>query len=96
MTTPTRDRTPDQIRADLEAEREQLAEAVEHLRDSIGSAADIGGKLKEKLPVAAAGAATVGFVLAGGIGATMRYFSRRGRESKERARIGRFSIRDRG
>jgi hypothetical protein len=33
-----------------------------------------------KLPALAAGAASVGFVLAGGIGATMRYFARRGRE----------------
>ena len=96
MTTPTNNRTPEQIRRDLEAEREQLADAVEHLRDSIGSAANVGGKLKAKLPAAAAGAASLGFVLAGGVGATMRYFSRRGRESKERARIGRFSIRDRG
>lgn len=96
MSSPTRDRTPEQIRADLEQEREQLAEAVDHLRASIGSAANVTGKLKAKLPIAAAGAATLGFVLAGGIGATMRYAARRGREGKERARIGRFSIRDRG
>jgi hypothetical protein len=33
-------------------------------------------------------------VLAGGIGATLRYFARRGREGHERARVGRFSLRD--
>jgi hypothetical protein len=73
-------RTKEDIRRDIEREREQLAGAVEHLRGSLGEAADIGGKLKSKLPVVAAGAASVGFVLAGGIGATMRYFARRGRD----------------
>jgi hypothetical protein len=73
-------RTQEDIRRDIEREREQLGGAVEHLRGSLGEAADIGGKLKSKLPVVAAGAASVGFVLAGGIGATMRYFARRGRD----------------
>jgi hypothetical protein len=73
-------RTKEDIRRDIEREREQLAGAVEHLRGSLGEAADISGKLKSKLPAAAAGAASVGFVLAGGIGATMRYFARRSRD----------------
>ncbi|HZQ82492.1 MAG TPA: DUF3618 domain-containing protein [Gaiellaceae bacterium] len=73
-------RTPDQIRADIAAEREQLADAVEHLRDSLGDATNVAGKLKAKLPLVAAGAASAGFVLAGGVGATMRYFARRSRE----------------
>jgi hypothetical protein len=73
-------RTEEQVRGDIEREREQLAGAVEHLRGSLGDATDISGKLRAKLPVAAAGAASVGFVLAGGIGATMRYFARRGRD----------------
>ena len=34
-------------------------------------------------------------LLAGGIGATMRYFARRGRESDEKLRVGRWSIRNR-
>jgi len=75
-------RTESQVQSDLAAEREQLAGAVEHLRESLGEATDISGKLKAKLPVAAAGAASVGFVFAGGIGATMRYFARRGRERR--------------
>lgn len=73
-------RTEEQVRRDIEREREELAGAVEHLRGSLGEAADISGKLKSKLPVVAAGAASVGFVLAGGVGATMRYFARRGRD----------------
>jgi hypothetical protein len=85
-------RTPEQIRKELDAEREELAGAVEHLREELGEVADIGGKLKSKLPVVAAGAASVGFVLAGGVGATMRYFARRGREGDEKLRVGRWSI----
>jgi len=88
-------RTPEQIRTELSAERDQLAGAVEQLRGELGEATDITGKLQAKLPLAAAGAASVGFVLAGGIGATMRYFARRGRERDEMLRIGRWSIFDR-
>ena len=43
----------------------------------------------------AAGGLGVGFVLAGGIGATMRCFARRGRESRTKFRFGRWSIGDR-
>jgi hypothetical protein len=69
-------RTPDEIRRDLQLEREHLAGAVENLRGELGLAA----KLKAKLPLVAAGAASAGFVFGGGIGATMRYFARRSRE----------------
>jgi hypothetical protein len=55
---------------------------VEELRGSLGRATDITGKLKAKLPLAAGAAASAGFVLAGGVGATMRYFARRGRERR--------------
>ena len=51
-------RTTAQVRSDLEAEREQLAGAVEHLREELGEAADISGKLKSKLPIVAAAAAS--------------------------------------
>jgi hypothetical protein len=73
-------RTPAQVRSEIERERERLAGAVEDLRGSLGEATDITGKLKSKLPLVAGGAASIGFVLAGGVGATMRYFARRGRE----------------
>ncbi len=88
-------RTPEQIRDELAAERAQLAGAVEHLRGELGSAANISGKLKSKLPVVAGAATAVGFVFAGGVGATMRYFARRGREGDEKVRLGRWSIFDR-
>ena len=65
-------RTQAQIQSELEAEREQLADAVEQLRGSFD--------LRPKLAALAGGAASVGFVLSRGIGATMKYFARRSRE----------------
>ena len=66
----------EEIRGQIEAEREQLAGAVEHLRGELGEATN----LRAKLPMLAGGAAAAGFVLAGGVGATMRYLARRSRE----------------
>ena len=51
--------------------------------------------LKGKLPAATAAAFGVGFVVAGGIGATMRLVMRRGREGKTKAKFGPFSLVDR-
>lgn len=79
-TTSLNGRTPDTIRREIESEREQLAQAVEELREGLGEATDIAGKLRAKLPAVAAGALGAGFFLAGGIGATMRLLARRGRE----------------
>ncbi len=92
----TDNRTPEQVRREIEAEREQLAQAVESLRSGIEDATDVAAKLRAKLPVAAAGALGAGFFLAGGIGATMRLLARRGREGHTEAQIGRFRIVDRG
>jgi hypothetical protein len=88
-------RTLEQVRSDIESEREQLAGAAEQLRESIGEATDISGKLRSNLPAAAAGALGLGFVLAGGVGATARLIFRRGREGETRAKLGRFRIVDR-
>jgi hypothetical protein len=88
-------RTPEQVRQELETERERLATAVDVLRAEVKDATDVRSKLKANLPAAAAGAAGIGFLLAGGIGATMRLIARRGREGKEKARFGRFSFVDR-
>ena len=75
-------RTPDAVRRDVEVERERLVSAVDDLREEIGRATDVKGKLRARLPAAAAGAAGTGFVLAGGIGATMRFLARRSRERR--------------
>jgi hypothetical protein len=89
-------RTIEQVQSDIAAERDELAHAVEHLRGSIGEATNVTTKIARRLPVIAVGVAAAGFVVAGGIGSTMRYFARRGREGQERARVGRFRLLDRG
>ena len=88
-------RTVDQVRNDIELEREQLAGAADSLRDEISEATDITGKLRANLPVVAVGALGVGFLLAGGVGATARLIFRRGREGETKAKLGRFRIVDR-
>jgi hypothetical protein len=88
-------RTTEQVRVDIENERERLATAVEDLRAGIDDATNISAKLEGKLPLAAAAAVGAGFVLAGGIGATMRLLMRRGREGRTKARFGPLSLVDR-
>jgi hypothetical protein len=88
-------RTEQQVRRDIEAERDQLADAVEDLRGGLAEVTDIGGKLRAKLPVVAVGALGAGFVLTGGIGATMRLLARRSREGTTKAKLGPFSLVDR-
>jgi hypothetical protein len=88
-------RTEAQVRRDIGAERDQLAGAVEDLRGGLAEVTDIGARLRAKLPVVAVGALGAGFVLAGGIGATMRLLARRSREGTTKAKIGPFSLVDR-
>jgi uncharacterized protein DUF3618 len=92
---PPSTRGPEQVRRDIEAHREELAGAVDALKRDIGEATNIGGKLRANLPAVAGAAAAAGFLLTGGIGATMRLLARRGREGREKARVGRFSLVDR-
>ena len=88
-------RTADDIRREIEAERTQLAQAAEDLRRRIGEATNLSAKLEPNLPVVAAAALGAGFVLAGGIGATARLIFRRRREGYEWARLGRFVLSER-
>jgi hypothetical protein len=88
-------RSAEQVRRDIEAEREQLAEAVEELRGGLAQVTNVGAKLRSRLPLVAAGAMGAGFVIAGGIGATMRLLARRGREGTTKAKLGPFSLVDR-
>jgi hypothetical protein len=75
-------RTTEVVRLEIESERERLAEAVEALREGLADATDVAGKLRNQLPLVAAGALGAGFVVAGGVGTT-------------KARFGRFSLVDR-
>jgi hypothetical protein len=85
-------RTTDEVRRELESERERLAQAVDSLRAEVKEATNVSAKIRGNLPIVAAGALGAGFFLAGGIGATMRLVFRRGREGHEKARLGPFSF----
>jgi len=80
-------RQPEVVRRDIEFERQRLAEAVDSLRDA--------AKIRVNPAVLAGAALGAGFVLAGGIGATVRLIFRRGRESDAKASVGRFKLVDR-
>ena len=95
MAAGTNSRTVEDIRRDLESEREQLADAAENLRESVGHATDISGRMRANLPAVAGGALAVGFLVAGGVGATARLVFRRGREGETKAKLGRFRLVDR-
>jgi hypothetical protein len=82
------------VRRQIEDEREQLADAVKTLRTELHEATDVASKLPA-LPVLALGALAGGFVLSGGIGATVRLLFRRGREGREKAALGRYKLVDR-
>jgi hypothetical protein len=83
------------LRQRIETERNALATSVDSLRNEISEATNISAKLRGKLPAAAGGALAVGFVLGGGIGATVRLIFRKGREGETKAKAGRFRLVDR-
>lgn len=95
MAATDSNRSPDQLRHAIEEERRLLAQAVDALRADLGDATNVADKLRSKLPVVAAGALGLGFVVAGGIGATMRLVMRRSREGETKARLGRYALVDR-
>ncbi|UUY03544.1 DUF3618 domain-containing protein [Svornostia abyssi] len=74
----TRSRTPEEIRASIEANRVELGQAVEALTHEVREITDWRKQLvKHQRPVLA-GAAAAGFVLAGGLVAIGGLFGRRG------------------
>ena len=85
-------RSAAEVRREIASEREQLASALESLRAGLRDATDVGATLRANLPAAAGVSLGAGFVLAGGIGATMRLFARRAREGKTKAHVGPFSL----
>jgi hypothetical protein len=92
-------RSEDAIRREIEVERRELAHAVEELREGLDDVTDLRRQVGAKLGVAAAAALAGGFVLAGGVGATMRLVGRRGgerSEGRELLRLGRLKLVDRG
>jgi hypothetical protein len=73
VSTGPNGRTANDVQSDIEREREQLASALGDLRGELGRAADVGARIRAHLPLAIAGAFALGFLAAGGLGATVRY-----------------------
>jgi uncharacterized protein DUF3618/malonyl-CoA decarboxylase-like protein len=74
------ERAPAEIRREIERERNELLRSVEQLRAGVKEATDVRSKLLAHLPVATVGALAAGFVLSGGIPATLRLVFRRPRD----------------
>jgi hypothetical protein len=70
-------RSPEEIRASIEANRKELGVAVERLRAEFTEATDWRKQLREHEREAVIGAAVAGFVLGGGIAGVFGLFRRR-------------------
>ena len=70
-------RTPEEIRASIEANRKELGTSIERLRGEVAVLTDWRGQLVKHQKQAIIGAAVAGFVLGGGIAAFGGLFRRR-------------------
>jgi hypothetical protein len=70
-------RTPEQIRASIEANRKELGTSMERLQNDIAVLTDWRGQLVKHQKQAVIGAAVAGFVIGGGIAAFGGLFRRR-------------------
>lgn len=70
-------RSPEQIRASIEQTRRELAVSVDDLRGKVAEIADWRRQLAENRNAALTTAAVAGFVIGGGIAATVSLFRRR-------------------
>lgn len=74
-------RTPEEIRASIEHNRQELGTAVQHLRVEVVKLTDWRGQLHRHEPAVLIGAGVAGFVLGGGFAALGALtFGRRGRK----------------
>lgn len=78
-------RTPEEIRASIEANRAELAESVQKLRNEVAEVTDWRKQLKANQENVMIGAAVAGFVLGGGIAGFGSLFTRRRRHKARRA-----------
>lgn len=70
-------RTPEEIRASLEARRNELSSSIELLRDDVTELSDWREQIRRNQKAVAIAVGVTGFVLAGGIGALTGVFRRR-------------------
>jgi hypothetical protein len=72
-------RSPEQIRASIEANRVELGQAVERLRTEVAEVTDWRKQIREHQQQVLIGAAVAGFVIGGGIAGFTGIFRRRRR-----------------
>jgi hypothetical protein len=77
MASIARQRTPEEIRASIEANRKDLAVSLGRLRNEVAEITDWRKQLKQHQKQVLIGAAVTGFVLGGGIAAVGGLFRRR-------------------
>ena len=70
-------RTPEEIRAAIEANRKELGTSVERLRNEVAVLTDWRGQLARHQKPVVIGAAVAGFIIGGGIAAVGGLFRRR-------------------
>jgi hypothetical protein len=75
-------RTPDEIRASIEANRQELGTSLEKLRGEVVKLTDWRSQLRVHQQQALIGAGIAGFVLGGGIAALGALATRRRRRSR--------------
>ena len=73
----TETRSPDEIRNSIEATRQDLAFSVNDLRSKVGELTNWRRQLAENRQAALVGAAVAGFVIGGGVAATISLLRRR-------------------
>jgi hypothetical protein len=72
-------RSPEMIKASIEETRRELAFSVNDLRSKMSEITDWRGQLVRNRQAALVSAAVAGFVIGGGVAATLSVFSRRRR-----------------
>ncbi|HYI98565.1 MAG TPA: DUF3618 domain-containing protein [Thermoleophilaceae bacterium] len=77
MSSVPANRSPEQIRASIEETRRELAFSVNDLRSKVAEISDWRRQLADNRSAALTTAAVTGFVIGGGIAATVSLFRRR-------------------
>ncbi len=75
-------RTPDEIRAPIERNRQELGSSLVLLRDEVGQLTDWRAQLRRNERSLQIAAAAAGFVFAGGVGGALGAVLRRGRRRR--------------
>lgn len=80
----TQQRTPEEIRRDIEQHRKELGEAVDRLKAEVARATDWRSQIVQHQQQVLIGAAVAGFVIGGGIAGVTGILRRGKRKKKKR------------